>query len=223
QIDINGDDIVEKLFVQKKNDKVIVAVNSSSLVIDSNNPSDYFAVVDINKNDKYKEIVLGDYGPSDDYTSVFCYYDGKNIINMGKTEGLFNLENTLDGTLTIDSAGKILAMTRSRILQTWSYSKEFTLSKNHYLEAVPRALYPTDDDVFVIQPFNLYLNKGDRNPILPIREGQTLKIIGTDDQAWCLVQTTTGTKGWIAVKNFNVLENNGLKAEETFAGLCNID
>lgn len=221
-LDMNGDGKTERILCQKENDKVIVTINGNSLKIDSDNPSEYWAVVDIDQNDSYKEIALGDYGPSDDLTTFFCFYDGKTIINMGKTGGLYNIENTLNGSVAIDGSGKISAMARSRILQTWFYSKEFSIAKDHRLQEVPQVLYtayPADYDVFVLQPLKLYLNKGDNTPVLLIHEGQTLKITGTDDQAWCLLETTDGKKSWIAVDNYDTLRNNGLKARETFAGL----
>lgn len=222
-LDINGDGSSEKILCQKEGGKVKVTINDSSLVIESDNPSQFYAIVDIDNKDKYQEIALSDFGPSNDLTSVFCYYDGKNVIAMGKTQGLYNIENKLDGSILIDGSGKIIAKTRSKILQTWFYDKEFLLNSNHRLQEIPVNLYPTDYDVYVIQPIKLYADTKDKDPTLSIKDGQTLKIIGTDNQVWCLVQTTTGVKGWIAVDHYDTLRNNGLKAEDTFAGLSYAD
>jgi SH3-like domain-containing protein len=69
----------------------------------------------------------------------------------------------------------------------------------------------------------LYKNRGDSAPSVLINKSQTVKIIGTDNNEWCLIKTANDTKGWIAVDKYNIIRNNGLEAWEVFDGLCYAD
>ncbi|QIB26356.1 SH3 domain-containing protein [Caloranaerobacter azorensis] len=191
----------------------------NNLVIEGElgNYSNNFAIVDIDKNDNLKEIIISDYGPSNDYVSYFYCYDGQNIIKMGQTEGLFEYG------IKIDGMGKLSARTRSKILQTWFFDKYYTLSKEHKLIEVPQDIYITNYDVFVKRPIKLLKNRGNSDDYFILNEGQRMTIVGTDDKEWCLVETKTGERGWFAVDEFSIIRNEGLDAYKIFGGLCYAD
>lgn len=214
-VDLNGDGTKEKIIYKPSNSQFIVSSKPVSFTFDA--PVESFAIVDINTKDKLKEIVISDYGPSDDYRSSYYYFDGSKIVKMGETEGLFNSGVKFNGT------GKITAETRGSILQTWFFNKSFKLSNQHKIVEIPQELYTTDYDVTFKMQLNLYKNKGDASPSISVTKGEKAKIIATDDKAWCLLKTSKGIKGWIVVNSFNTLKNNGLNAAEVFDGLCYAD
>lgn len=49
-----------------------------------------FVIVDIDKNDRYKEIVISDLGLSGDYILVFFRFWNNKIKFFGKIEGFFD-------------------------------------------------------------------------------------------------------------------------------------
>jgi hypothetical protein len=213
--DLNGDGANEKIIYRPG--KAELSINNKIIKLNLVSAVEYFAIADLDKNDKFKEVLIGDYGPSDDYKIYYYAFDGSKVIEIGKTQGL------LDYGVIIDGSGKVIARTRGQILQTWFFGKTFQLTKEHKLEEVSQDLYTTDYDVFLKIPLKLYKNKGDNLPTITIKEGQVLKIVGTDDKEWCLLKATDGTIGWIALDSFRIIRNNGLEAPEVFEGLCYAD
>jgi hypothetical protein len=213
--DLNGDGVKENITYKLRSGELVI--NNKAVKVNLEDLVESFAIVDLDSKDKLKEVLISDYGPSDDYSTYYYYFDGANIVKMGETEGLF------DTGISFDGSGKINAETRGRILQTWFFNKSFQLSKQHKIEEIFQELYVTDFDASLKIPLKLYKNRGDSVPSLLINKGQKVKIIGTDDKEWCLIKTSTGTKGWIAVDDFSIIRNNGLQAWEVFEGLCYAD
>jgi hypothetical protein len=213
--DLNGDGAKEKIIYNLRSGELIV--NNKSVKLNLTDAAEAFAIVDVDSKDKFKEILISDYGPSDDYKTCFYYFDGTNIVNMGEAEGLFDFGIKLEGS------GKITARTRGNILQTWFINKSFQLSEGHKLKEISQELYTTNYPLFLKISLKLYKNKGEKAATMLINEGQKVNIIGTDDKEWCLIETSGGVKGWIAVDSFNIIRNNGLAATEVFAGLCYAD
>lgn len=214
-VDLNSDGVKEKIIYKPERSQLLI--NNKAVTFNFDAPVETFAIADIDTKDKFKEVLLSDYGPSDDYRTNYYYWDGSNIINMGETEDMFK------SGLGINGSGRIIAETRGKILQTWFFNKNFKLSSQHKVTEVSQDLYTTNSDVTLRIQLKLYKNKGDASPSIVINKGQKLKIIGTDDKTWCLLKTSNGTKGWIAVDKYSTIRNNGLEASEVFDGLCYAD
>ncbi|WP_054869955.1 YARHG domain-containing protein [Caloranaerobacter sp. TR13] len=217
-VDINGDGKTERILFKLENmNSYKLYINDLVIEGELVYSSKYFAIVDIDKNDNFKEIIISDYGPSDDYISYFYYFDGEDIIKMGNTEGLFEYGIKIDGT------GKFSVRTRGKILQTWFFDKYYTLTKEHKLVEIPQDIYITNYDVFVKKPIKLLRNRNNSDDYFVLHEGQKATIVGTDDKEWCLIETATGERGWFAVDNFSIIRSEGLHAYKIFAGLCYAD
>jgi hypothetical protein len=214
-VDLNSDGVKEK--ITYKPDKSQLLINSKAITFNFDAPAKSFAIADIDTKDKFKEVLLSDYGPSSDYRTEYYYWDGTNIIKMGETEDMF------ESGLGINGSGRIIAETRGKILQTWFFNKTFKLSSQHKVTEVLQDLYTTNSDVSLKMQLKLYKNKGDASPSIVVNKGEKIKIIGTDDKAWCLLKTANGTQGWIAVYNNSTIRNNGLEASDVFEGLCYAD
>jgi hypothetical protein len=214
-VDLNSDGVKEK--ITYKPDKSQLLINSKAITFNFDAPAKSFAIADIDTKDKFKEVLLSDYGPSSDYRTEYYYWDGSNIIKMGETEDMF------ESGLGINGSGRIIAETRGKILQTWFFNKTFKLSSQHKVTEVLQDLYTTNSDVSLKMQLKLYKNKGDASPSIVVNKGEKIKIIGTDDKAWCLLKTASGTQGWIAVYNNSTIRNNGLEASDVFEGLCYAD
>jgi hypothetical protein len=214
-IDLNGDGVNEKVIYKPGSSQLLI--NNKSVTYNFDTPVESFAIADLDTKDSFKELLVSDYGPSDDYSTNYYYFDGTNIVKMGETEGLFKSGIKLDGQ------GKLIAPTRGSILQTWFFDKSFQISKDHKLAEIYQELYSTDSEVTLKMALKLYKNKGDTTPSITVNKGQKANIIGTDDKEWCLIKTSNGTKGWIALDSFTVLRNNGLEAQDVFDGLCYAD
>lgn len=219
KVDINGDNVKERILYKKddRSYKFKLYINDNLVAEkDYGNPSDNFAIVDINVNDNYKEIILSDYGPSNDYVSTYYYYNGNKLINMGTTEGLF------ESGITIDGKGKFTAMARADILHTWFFDKYYKLDKNHLIVEIPKDMYTTNFDVFVMKSIDLFLNKDGKLLKHTLNEGETVKLIGTNNKDKVYIKLDSGEIAWFEIEGFHKIPNVGY-AQEVFYGLCYAD
>ncbi len=219
-IDLNSDEKKEEIIYQNLNDAGYrLSVNGSSIEDDKyTNLADFIAVVDIDKSDKYLEILISDYGPSSDDYSTFYYFNNNKLVKMGETAGVIEYNE-----IKIDGSGNFSARTRGQILQTWFFDKHYKLTSEHKLVEMPQDIYLTDYDVFVKSQIKLYTERNEKGGYFDLHEGQIVKIVGTDDKKWCLIETSAGKKGWFALEHFNLMRNEGLDAGSVFGGLCYAD
>ena len=222
-IDLNGDGVKEKIEYKLlstteygENEKGTLTVNDSILTLEGNLASK-FAIVDINKKDKYKEIIVSDYGPSSDHTSTFYIYQNKKLTSIGITGGLF------DDGITIEKSGTFLASTRGNILQTWWFDKRFQLDKNHKIIPVPTEVYTNNHPIYVKKDFKLYTKKDVKSNKFQVKAGAFLIITGNDNKGWCRVKTEDHKEGWFRVKNFSFMPDEKAEAQTIFAGLIYAD
>jgi len=217
-IDINGDGKEEKISYQTDGTNYTLEINGAKLSSTGQNIFDDFAIVDINKSDKFKEIMVSESGGSADFSSYYYFYDGNKIISMGSTGGTFDQEINIDGT------GKVVAIGGFAILQTWFYPHPFVLSAQHILQKVTQETYTTDYTVFVKKSITIYDNKVSQDKKTTLNEGQSIKLIGTDGKEWCLVETSSGAKGWFAIDaadGYDILREKKQHASDVFVGLYN--
>lgn len=219
-LDLNGDGKNDEIVYKILNERgYTLSINGISVEDGKfTNLADFFAVVDIDKSDKYKEILISDYGPSNDDVSTYYYFDGNKLIKMGETGGVIEYNE-----IKIDGSGNFSALTRGQILQTWYFDKHYKLTSDHKVIEIPTVIYKTDFDVFVKRQIKLYTEKSDTSKYFYLHEGQVVKIVGNDNKEWCLIETSTGRKGWFALEKFSKIRNEGLDASEFFAGLCYAD
>ena len=92
EIDLNGDEKTEKISIvdiskgqeHTAYDNFVLHVGEASVKNRLNNGmTDGFTIIDINKDDNYKEIAIHTGGPSDDHEYIIYWYDGKFIKEMG--------------------------------------------------------------------------------------------------------------------------------------------
>lgn len=221
QEDLNGDGEKETvtLAVERGNGNVtaVLHVDNNSVVVPGDDPAGYFGVVALDKKDGLKEIAVGDFGPSDDYTTTFYYYDGTQLVSMGTIEGLYE-------DMNFDGKGMITTKTRGKILDTWFYDDNYTISKDRQLVHMPKNLYTRDTSVTLLISLRLQLSPENDQVVTTLQKGEAVKIIGCDDKTWCEIKKTNGTTGWFAIEDFDTIQGtNGLHGQDVFSGLSYAD
>ena len=228
--DLNSDGIQDKIILTLEDsyhNKYALQVND--LIIDTlgDNIEPNFNIIDIDASDKYKEIAVSEYGPSSDDATTFYFFNGKEIIPMGKIGGFFGIYysygNDAMGEMKINGSGEISTRTRGKILQTWFYQDEFRLSDKHLLLNVPKDLYKMNTEVEVIKEISLQKSRNDTAAVLSLKPGEKATIVSSDNRTWCLVRNDEGETGWFAVVGYDTIKNIGLSASEVFNGLCHAD
>lgn len=221
-IDLNKDSINEKIKVEiTEEGKYLLTINDKTYEGDYGIFSQNPIIVDLVEDDNYMEIIVLDDGPSNDYISYFHYFDGENIVYMGRMEGIFN-----EG-IYVNENKEIISPTRSDILHTWFYKKPYILSENHILEEVPVETYKTNYKVFIKEDFSIFSEKDENSDILEIKNGQTAIMTETDNESWIKIETQDGTVGWMRIDGYSTILTNDSSekrsATEILAGLCFAD
>jgi hypothetical protein len=214
-VDLNGDGVKEKIKLKLNVDADYFG--EYSLYINNRVVTNYceaiegnFRIVDINPKDKYKEIAIQEYGPSDDYSMTFYSYDGKKITSVGT---LYGYGTSLNGT------GSVFTNSRGAILCTWFYKNYYKLSSKHVLTRVPQKLYTMNLKATVKIPISLKTSQTNSKVKVTLKKGEKVTIVSTDGKRWCLVKNSKGVKGWFSVKNFYYIEGTRYTADQVFGGL----
>jgi len=221
-IDLNDDRVIDQISYQISRakgemDLFLLHVNGLRVEIEGENLKSDIEIVDIDPTDSFKEIAVSDYGPSNDYRTFFYFYDGKNLISMGKTQGIPGLNMTFPGD------GTFTTQTRGEILQTWFYEDQFRLTDAHLLENIPQDLYEMNTPIIVLQSIPLQKSRTDTEQVAMLEIGEIATILSSDNKEWCLVETSTGVQGWFAVENFNIIKDTNLSSTDVFEGLSMAD
>ena len=174
-----------------------------------------FAMVDIDTLDGMREIAVTENAGNPDHVTHFFAWDGIEVFSMGSIPG--------SEKIVIDGSGVIRAELHGQILQTWSYTGQYRLGRNHKIERAPVDLYPMNTQVVVKKPLQLVRSR--LNPAAAVRlaPGDTVDIVSSDDAKWCLVRNRRGQSGWFFVDaNGNVNGNAGTPGD-IFEGLVSGD
>lgn len=215
--DLDGDGTKETIQWIREETHSILKVNQQTFQEDGDYFSEVFGIADIDASDSRKEIVISDLGPSDDYISTFYSYSGNKIARMGQVGGLVDYGIHLDGT------GQFSAQTRGSILHTWFFDKHYELTATHQIKELKEDTYLTDSVVFVKKPLQLFDEKNISKPLFSLSEGTVITIVGTDNSQWCEVETTSGKRGWFALKDFSTLVHENVPVQEVLFGLSFAD
>lgn len=176
-------------------------------------------VVDLDVRDRWREIVIGEQGPSDDYASRFFRFANGRFDELGAVSG------TVETGLRVDGAGYVLTTCRGEVLHTWFHPCRYRL------DPWTGRLEPgvTNDDVPMGTRVTLKCDLEVRSGLLKdqvvgvIRAGERAVIDRTDDRSWCHIRADSGVEGWFGIIGFSTVAGPGKPATEVFDGLCQAD
>lgn len=170
-------------------------------------------LTDIDQKDKFREIAITESGPSSDNMTSFYYYDGSQIVFMGKVEGG-------EHSLKINGSGVLSTKTRGLILHTWFYTDEYKLSTSHKLLHIPEQYRKMNTIVTVKKQLKLQKSPADSSHALTLQIGEKVILTDTDNIKWCAVETANGQKGWFSTED---LSEASSYSGDYFEGLCMAD
>ncbi len=216
--DITGDGKAETVWLTTDSNFVTTLhVNNATAVVPGDNPQGYFGIVKLNNQDPITEIAVSDLGPSDDYTTTFYYYDGNNIIPMGTTQGLYE-------DMKFDGKGTVTTLTRGKMLDTWFYPDEFSLTPNRSLTHVPKDFYTRDTLVTMLHELSVQASPTSSQIVGKLKKNEKATITRCDDKKWCEITGAKGERGWFAVEDYDVIVGTGgLHGGDVFDGLSYAD
>ena len=212
ELDLNSDGKKEKISIKSiKTERYSPDEDNFELMVDDvlitgnliEGHPDGFVIVDINKNDKYKEIAVHAPGASyDDEVSIYSY-DGKSLKKMG---GLYQWPTFYgNGIVLVDYH-----------IDFWSKRVKYVLDKKtRTLNLVPQKFYYVGIKGKVTKSFPLYRTKKIKDIIANLKPHSEILILvcepslenkdpdGVDIKDYSyLVKSSTGLVGWTTHQAF---------------------
>ena len=221
--DLNGDGVDDEISFNTDGEKYSLYVNDAVAEGSGIKVQPRIKLVDVISEDSYIEIVVEEYGPSDDYSSTFYYYDGQKLILMGQIQGLCGNADAAAGN------GIVLSQTRGGVLETWFYTTEYQLNGQHELVQLPQAFYEKiryKDSTplkLIIPELPFTKDPGGNAIAFVLKQGETAWFMGCDNNNWCRFETEDGSKGWLEITGFSDIPLAGITAGEAFEGLSMAD
>lgn len=95
QVDLNGDGVTEEVLfpekgIEESNITIMINGEKNQFLIDENIVEGYIGLADIDAGDGKYELAVYALGPSSDYTTTFFDFNGKELQEIGRIEGLAN-------------------------------------------------------------------------------------------------------------------------------------
>ena len=157
----------------------------------------WWAVTDLDPSDGYLEIAIQDWGPSDDLTTSFFRFDGKELHYLGAPEGFLYFQNG-PASMTLNGDGTLRSQYRLNVLQTWWSTVTYAPGVDGKLAVVPQDFYPStfsDQPITLTETLCAYDAPDGSRSVLPA--GTQARLVGTDDAEWIRLQPTEGGDAWL--------------------------
>ena len=197
EVDLNGNGKPEKITfnTDPKTHKFTITVAGSSQSGDYEpdiGTPEGFAIVDIDKTDKYREIVVRCPGASDADDYYIFAYDGKKLNKIGKFSR--SVEFPGDGSVRVeDWAG------------FWVTHDKYVLERpKHTLKKVPQEFYYVGVPATVEKIFPIYTNPNKQTVVANVKPKSKVMILlcapfneNSEGPKWYLLKTEDNLIGWI--------------------------
>lgn len=193
KVDLNGDGKPETIrLVKLEAGRFRLHINQDTFEGTLGGEVEGFYIADVNKSDKYREVVVYTPGPSDDDEHVFFWFDGKRIHKMGH----------LMRWLKFLGNGIVLA---DDWMGFWTITRKYVLTKDRKLVEVPQEFYYVGVTGKVSKPLTLYRTRQTKQVLATLRVGSNAEIILSDGKGWYLVKSENRLLGW--AKEESLLES----------------
>lgn len=165
-------------------------------------------MIDMNKNDNLRELIVVGYGNSDQNDIFFYQFVDGKIIEVAHLPSNFGVETSGDNTLI-----------ENGWMGFWSIKLKYDFdSKKKTLTLVNEEFYDVNQECEVKNPFKLLSKREDDAPVaVQLMPGTKLAVVkaditpkckttdGYDDDFFCdwyLIRTADGKEGWVRLKDF---------------------
>jgi hypothetical protein len=182
--DLNGDGKPETIrLVKLEGNRFRLHINQDKVEDELLEEAEGFYIANVDKSDKYREVVVYTPGPSDDDEHVFFWFDGKRIRKMGH----------LMRWLKFLGNGIVLA---NDWMGFWTITRKYVLTKDRKLVEVPQEFYHVGVTGKVSKPLTLYRTRQTKQVLATLRVGSNAEIILSDSKGWYLIKSENRLLGW---------------------------
>lgn len=183
-----------------------------------------YYVIDIDKEDGFKEIAVVEKDFGDSSLAIYRY-TGETLYLMGRTESVGDIAVRTDntpigddwGAVSINMDGSITANIGVQFVHTMLIRRQFKLNDRMRIE-------PVGTEFYTIGKYSSFTVKNElessfsdeAHPGISLKPGYAGSIVKTDLKNWIYIETGSGDKGWIYVSEGLV---NGLSLSDYLDGL----
>lgn len=177
----------------------------------------YF-ITDLDTRDRYREIAICDNGANGTPYTYFIRYIGTGTYCLGyvpyfPSDDFF----TIKGNGTVESAFELSILFKSwKAPAKWASGSDQFISSNLTMFNSD-IYYPYEDQFYepIYQIADLYLydskSTAATKTLALKSDKETCKFTQTDNKNWVYMERSDGVKGWIFMKNSEVIVNNGIE------------
>lgn len=226
--DFNEDGTKEKIeFIFIKNtmnyiEDCEVRIGNVTTTVGLSNPTGKVYISCLTKYPGALQILIDEYGPSNDDMTTILYFDNNSLVEIGKVGGLVDDLQSLGN-------GLFQSYERASTLQTWYHpqkfyilqASEYSTSNQPQIAYMPKELYAVGTNVKLLCDLPLLDSQLSNEIIHAIKKGGLATIIASDDKNWIYVKdSNTSITGWVKIKDLDVIINDKAHyGQEVFDGL----
>jgi len=166
-----------------------LTVNGSSVTDRLGDRVNGFLIVDIDENDRYKEVAVHTPGPSDDDEYFYFWYNGKELHRTGKVARWPSLLG--HGIILVKDWWDF-----------WERTKKYVLTTGHALKRLPQEFYWVGVEGPARKGFPIYSTRDSDRVQANVRPGSKVLVVlcdcsGSHPQWQYLLKTEHGQLGWV--------------------------
>ena len=200
--DLNGDGRSEEIsltpLTRRGGRAFTLTVNGSSVTDKLGDQVDGFLIVDIDENDRYKEVAVHTPGPSDDDEYFYFWYNGKELHRSGKVARWPSLLGH----------GIVLVKDWHGF---WARTKKYVLTAGHTLKLLPQEFYWVGVEGPARKGFPIYSTRDADRVQANVRPGSKVLVVlcdcrGSYQQWQYLLKTEHGQLGWVQAPLYRKLD-----------------
>lgn len=179
---------------------------------------EYYYVVDLDRNDAYKELAICDYGCDAYNTTYFLRYMNGKLSYVGSLQEVIDSE-----TCNLWGDGTLQAKVHSELLETFTLEYNYIL-ENETLKVQEQEWYPIDTDNYpeeykthaILKEVTVYTEKNTESEkrVLSPNDGN-VTFPATDNKEWIQVKSEDGTIYYMHMKGFSEIDSAGNIEEAT--------
>ena len=199
EADVDGDGKADRITVKATDEygAYVLTVGGASVTGRIDESVDEVKIIDIDRNDRHREVSVFSHGPSDDPQHHIYWYDGRKIYTVGKLAG-------------VDFTG------HGWVYEHWwagfwtGTDKHVLDRKTHRLKKLPQEFYHVGVKAKVRSSFPIYCTRSAKTALANPRAGSTVEVVlcaqvkrtgklGPEDEhydRWYLVKSESGLSGW---------------------------
>lgn len=234
-LDIDGDGIEEdvtytlnRISEDDYYGNATITVNDASYDTEGCSPVDTLIIAKTNAKDKDYKILVGDEGPSCDYTTEFLSFDGKNLKSLGQVGGI--LETPLydfNEGLILNHDGTITTPERANIVQTWWYDANYEIGDDK-VKLIKQDFYPVKYQTKLLMDYDFYTKPNVKSEKVTLEEGQEVEFTEIDNVEWTkmIYKDKFGEEhtAYLRVEDFFFVDGDDeLTTVDLFENLCMAD